>query len=190
MPRTRIHSDDAVLDATADVVLSRGARAATINAIAVASGAPVGSLYHRFGSREGVLRALWERAIHSFHHTYIPTEIPGPDPVVTGVGMAESVLVFANENPAEARLLMTLRPADLLDRPEELGELNAAAAAVVGEMARALDVSGERVRMALVDLPYGSVRRHLSTQRPISTGTISEVGDAARILLTAGGADG
>lgn len=189
MPRTRIHRDDVVLDATTDVVLSRGARAATIDAIASASGAPVGSLYHRFGSREGVLRAVWERAIGNFHRAYIPSEVPGPDPIATGVGMAEAVLAFATERPAEAQLLIALRPADLLDRPEELAQLNAAAAAAVAEMARALDVSGERVRMALVDLPYGSVRRHLSTQRPISAATIAEVGNAARMLLTADGAE-
>lgn len=184
MARTRIHTDDAVLDATTKVVLGGGVRAATINAIAGASGAPVGSLYHRFGSREGVLSALWERAIGRFHAHYIPAELPGPDPVATGVGIAESVPAFARQHPAEAQLLMTLRPADLLERPEDLEHLNAAAAAAVTGMAAALPVSSERVRMALVDLPYGSVRRYLSTGRPISPRQVAEVGSAARALLT------
>ncbi len=80
MARTRLHSDDVVLDAAAELALASGARSASVSAIASRSGAPVGSLYHRFGSRDGVLRAAWERAVRRFHAAYLPDEVPGAGP--------------------------------------------------------------------------------------------------------------
>ena len=186
MARTRLHSDQSVLDATAEIVVARGARSASINAIAAASGAPVGSIYHRFESRDGVLLALWERALRRFHAAYLPAEVPGPDPLATGAAMAEAVVEFARTEPRDARLLMTLRRADLLDRGEPLEDLNSDLVAAVEALAGATGRSPERVRMAVIDLPYGSVRRHLERRGAIGGGLRAEVGSAARALLAGG----
>lgn len=55
MPRAVAHDAGAILDAARGLVLEGGPRAAGVAAIAAASGAPVGSIYHRFGSRDGLL---------------------------------------------------------------------------------------------------------------------------------------
>ncbi|HKJ35020.1 MAG TPA: helix-turn-helix domain-containing protein [Solirubrobacterales bacterium] len=186
MPRARLHSDDTVLDATAGILLAEGARSASVKAIAGASGAPVGSIYHRYGSRDGVLVALWERAVRRFHASYIPAEVPGPDPVATGVAMAASVAEFAHANASDAQILMTLRPEDLLDGKESFERLNAGIVGAVRRLGDALPVDGERVRMAVVDLPYGAVRRHLAAGRSVSPALAAEVGAAAHLLLSDG----
>ena len=85
MPRIRLHTDDAVLDATAEIVLAEGSRAASMNAIAAASGAPVGSIYHRYASRDEVVVALWERAaVASMRPTCRP-RFPVPTPLLGAV---------------------------------------------------------------------------------------------------------
>jgi AcrR family transcriptional regulator len=188
MARPRLHDDDDVLDAAAAVTLELGARGASIDAIAARSGAPVGSIYHRFGSRDGVLAAAWERAVRRFQAGYLPDEVPGPDALATAAGMAEAVVGFATSDPDGARLLMTLRPEDHFDTPASMEELNVGIVTAVRSLARALGVGGERVRMAVIDLPYGTMRRRLAEGRPIDAKVRAEVGDAARALLAGDGA--
>jgi AcrR family transcriptional regulator len=53
-----------MLDAARDLLLARGSGSATIEAIADVSGASTGSIYHRFGSRDGLLTRLWIRAVY------------------------------------------------------------------------------------------------------------------------------
>ncbi|MET0995380.1 MAG: TetR family transcriptional regulator, partial [Mycobacterium sp.] len=48
MAPPRKHETDVILDATRALVLAEGPRAASVAAIATASGAPAGTLYHRF----------------------------------------------------------------------------------------------------------------------------------------------
>ena len=55
MAPPRKHETDVILDATRALVLADGPRAASVAAIATASGAPAGTLYHRFGNRDGIL---------------------------------------------------------------------------------------------------------------------------------------
>ena len=50
MAPPRKHQTDVILDATRALVLAEGPRAASVGAIAKASGAPAGTLYHRFGT--------------------------------------------------------------------------------------------------------------------------------------------
>ena len=64
MAPPRKHETDVILDAARDLVLRGGPRAAGVAAIAEASGAPVGTLYHRFGNRDGILSAIWLRIVY------------------------------------------------------------------------------------------------------------------------------
>lgn len=63
----RKHASDAILDAARSLLLDGGPRAATIAAIAGASGAPPGTLNHRFGNRAAIMSATWLRAVERFH---------------------------------------------------------------------------------------------------------------------------
>ena len=114
MAPPRKHETDVILDAARALVLDGGPRAASVAAIAKASGAPAGTLYHRFGNRDGILTAAWLRALRP---------LPG-----AGAGRPTAIrrwrppsrwpwppIGFARDLPEDARLLLTIRPGDLLD---------------------------------------------------------------------------
>jgi AcrR family transcriptional regulator len=165
----RKHETDAILDAARGLVLAEGPRAASVAAIAQASGAPVGTLYHRFGNRDGVVTAVWLRALERFQARAMAAS--GSDPVEVAVQMAMAALDFAQDCNEDARLLLAIRPGDLRDAepaPEfaaTLAAMNAPLADRVSELARQLYGHGDArsvdaVTRAVVDLPYAVVRRH------------------------------
>src|SRR6266496_2327682 len=55
-------SQDRILDAAERLVAERGYTAASISLISKASGLPASSIYWHFGSKEGLLAAVVERA--------------------------------------------------------------------------------------------------------------------------------
>ena len=113
MAPPRKHQTDVILDATRALVLTEGPRAASVGAIAKASGAPAGTLYHRFGNRNGILTAAWLRALERFQARALAATA---DSVLeSAVAMAITAVGFMRELPDDARLLLTLRPSDLLD---------------------------------------------------------------------------
>ena len=198
MAPPRKHSTDAILDAACALVLADGPRAASVAAIAQASGAPVGTLYHRFGSRDGVLAAAWFRALERFQAGALAADAAHPDdPLEAGVAMARAAIAFAAACPDDARLLLAVRQRDLLDdAPDELrarlDALNAPLRAAVARIARALHGRAdaravERVTRAVVDVPTAAVRRHLRGDgRALPRWLAGDVAEAARTLLASG----
>lgn len=191
MAPPRKHATDAILDATRSLVLAEGPRAASVAAIAEASGAPAGTLYHRFGSRNGVLAAAWLRALERFQTRAMAAD--GDTPLTSAVAMAASVVTFARELPQDAQLLLTLRPSDLLDGEpdiafkETLASMNGPLRARLAGLARQLygkadSRSVEAVTRAVVDLPYGVVRRHAFDNR-MPRWLERDVATAARAVL-------
>lgn len=71
MPRPELHATDDILDAARDLIIEHGLRAATVAAIASESGAPVGSIYHRFGSIDQLLAEIWLRAARRSQELFI-----------------------------------------------------------------------------------------------------------------------
>lgn len=189
----RKHDTDTILDAARTLVLRSGPRAAGVAAIARESGAPVGTLYHRFGSRDAILAAAWLRALGRFQVRALEAAGQSDDPVARGAAMAAAVISFARDMPEDAGLLLSVRRDDLLDAgpgPEfrvRLDEINAPLEAELGRIARELrgraDARGlDAVMRAVVDLPYASIRRYGGAERlPGWLG--ADVRDAARALL-------
>lgn len=70
---------DQILDAAERLFGARGYADVTISQICEASGLPVGSVYHHFGSKSGVLRAVLERGTTEFFEA-VPTvdDLTGP----------------------------------------------------------------------------------------------------------------
>jgi AcrR family transcriptional regulator len=60
-------SREAVLDAAERVMAERGYEAATVASLVEEAGIPASSIYHYFGSKEGVLLAVMERGAERFH---------------------------------------------------------------------------------------------------------------------------
>ena len=71
-------SREAVLDAAERVMAERGFEAATVASLVEEAGVPASSIYHYFGSKEGVLLAVMERGAERFHEALPePTERRG-----------------------------------------------------------------------------------------------------------------
>ncbi len=121
MAPPRKHDTDTILDAARTLVLRSGPRAAGVAAIARESGAPVGTLYHRFGSRDAILAAAWLRALERFQARALAAAAEASDPgdsgdaVATGAAMAAAVVGFSRDMPEDAGLLLSIRRDDLLD---------------------------------------------------------------------------
>ena len=169
--RPRIHQPDAVLDHARRVVLEKGVRAATVEAIASASGAPMGSLYHYFGSRDELLARLWVRAVRRSQAAFCAAA-EHEDPKRAAVAAALSIYDFCAREQDDARLLVSMRREDLIraelsaDLMQELKDLNRPVQQALERLSRRLygrarseDV--DRVLLATFDLPYGTARPYV-----------------------------
>jgi AcrR family transcriptional regulator len=187
----RKHETDVILDAARALVLDGGPRAASVAAIAKASGAPAGTLYHRFGNRDGILTAAWLRALERFQARALAAD--GETPAATAVAMAVTAVGFARALPDDARLLLTIRPGDLLDDEPDaafqqtLAAMNAPLTRRITVLARELygnsrPRSVDAVARAVADLPYAVVRRH-ARDDPMPTWLEKDVAASARAVL-------
>src|ERR1700758_4435125 len=191
MAPPRKHETNVILDAARALVLDGGPRAASVAAIAQASGAPAGTLYHRFGNRDGILTAAWLRALERFQTRAMAAN--SETALETAVAMAVAGIGFARELPDDARLLLTIRPGDLLDgQPdaafqETLAAMNAPLNERIGALAGQLYGRRDRrcvdaVMRAVGDLPYAAIRRHAHDE-PMPRWLEADVAASARAVL-------
>jgi AcrR family transcriptional regulator len=182
-----------MLDAARDLLLADGSRAATVEAIASASGAPIGTIYHRFGSRDELITRLWMRAVYRSQASFVAA-IEEPDPREAAIGAAVSLIDFCSEHPADARLLASFGREELIvATPEgaladELRELNRPVERAISDLARRL--YGKRTRAALdrtllavFDLPYGATRRRLVSGRRLPRNLRAELREAVSAVI-------
>ncbi len=195
MAPPRKHQTDVILDAARALVLDGGPRAASVAAIAKASGAPPGTLYHRFGNRNGIVTAAWLRALERFQAKAMAAhaDTAMESALDTATAMAVAAISFARDLPEDARLLLTIQPGDLLDgEPDaafrkKLAAMNAPLTERMGELARRLYGSGDgrcvdAVARAVADLPYAVVRRHAHDE-PMPSWLEADVAASARAVL-------
>jgi AcrR family transcriptional regulator len=166
--RPTLHTEQAILDAARGVVLKRGTRATTVAAIAHESGAPIGSIYHRFSSVDELLARLWIRAARRAQNALLAA-LAGRDDVEALVEGALAVYDFCLHEPEDALVLGSfgLNDFDQREFPVEvqrdLATVNDPIAPIYAELAsRFGDSDGfDTVHFILVDLPFGVARRHL-----------------------------
>lgn len=194
MPRPSLHSPESILDAARDLLLESGARALTVDAISAASGAPVGSIYHRFGSLEGLLAEMWIAAVRRFQASFLAALDGMRSPPDAAVDAALSMFDFARDASADARLLAALRREDLFAATEsaalrrELEELNRPVEEQLAALSRRLfgnagPTALQRTTFAVVDIPHGAVRRHLLAGSPPPRALRSWIETAVRAAL-------
>jgi len=171
MGRPRLHDDDRVLDAARDLVLERGGPGTTTAALTERSGVPTGSLYHRFRSRDGLLAALWLRTVRRFQEGLLAAARHAAPGLPRALAAAGWTVTFASAHPADARLLLSVRREELVGPAaalrEDLAGLNDGVVALLRRLAAELAPGAAReaaevVAVAVVDLPYAVVRRHLT----------------------------
>lgn len=170
MPRPPKFSSDQILDAAATLLAEVGPAALSVAAVARALGAPSGSIYHRFGSRDVLVATLWLRSVERFHAAITPT-LDEADPAAAVRRFALAVVEWSRTKPVDARMLLVHRSSDLLHDgwPPDLVERNRAQRARVAAMLRELErrlgatdvESRRRVAFAAVDVPYAAVRSSL-----------------------------
>ena len=163
----------------------------TISAVVAASGAPAGSIYHRFASREDLLAAAWLDATGAFQAGFLGSLVADPDTAAAGV------VRWAREHPVPARLLVLRLPRDL-GAPAWTEARRAVALRLSAELesglaefcrARLGDPGGEarrRAAFALLDLPHAALRRYLAAGVPPPPAVDDYVTIASRAILTAG----
>ncbi len=192
--RPQVHSTEAILDAARDKLLDEGARGLTVDAIAAASGAPVGSIYHRFGSLEGLLAQMWLAAVRRHQSALLAALDSVPDSTEAAVRGALSMYDFAGEHPADAQLLAVMRKEDLFETGgadaarDALEDLNADVGRRLAELSARLfgnagPVALERTAFVVLDVPHGAVRRHLEAGSPLPGPLRAWIESAARAVL-------
>ena len=182
-----------MLDAARDLMLRDGARAATVEAIAEVSGAPIGSIYHRFGSREALVTRLWIRAVHRSQASFVAA-MEQSDAKEAAVAAALSIFDFCREHPADARLLASFGREELIGitpagpLADELEEINRPVKTAVVALSKRL--YGKRSRpaldrtlLAVFDLPYGATRRHLLSGHKLQPRLRQDLEAAVRAVL-------
>ncbi|MFD1930557.1 TetR/AcrR family transcriptional regulator [Nonomuraea mangrovi] len=179
---------DQILDAAAALAAEGGHEAVTVTAIAARLGAPSGSIYHRYASRDLLLAHLWIRAVRRFQEGFL-SAARVPDLAEAVRASAAHVVRWSAEHQDEARLLLAHNVAELRERwPDELGEeldrLNVDATAALRELAGRLpgDDALERVTFALVDVPVAAVRRHVLAGRTVPDSAV-RLAEAAALAI-------
>jgi AcrR family transcriptional regulator len=168
-----------ILDVTAQIVAEGGPGQATVAAIAERLGAPSGSIYHRFDSRDLLLARLWIRTVRRAQDGFIAA-LGIEDVEAAARAAALHIPRWSRQHLTEASVLLLYRREDLADRwPDELGEevatLNDGMRAAVKDFTRRLFGRAtsrhlQAVAFALVDVPYAASRRYLLEGRaPPST---------------------
>jgi AcrR family transcriptional regulator len=194
--RRELHSADSILDAARELVLARGARATTLDRLVAFSGVPKGSIYHRFGTLDEVLAALWLRAARRSQAAFLAA-LAAEDPTEAAVAAALSLVDFSLAAPRDAALLAALRLEDLVVSVTDAG-LRAELESINAPLGRELialtkRLTGgtdrdavERTTCMVIDLPLGALRRHLLAGSPPPPRLRHLVETAVRAALRAG----
>jgi AcrR family transcriptional regulator len=171
----QVFSTEAILDAAREVIVTRGARGATVEAIARQAGVPVGSIYHRFSSIDELLARVWLRAVGRSQRCSLEVPVAAKRPLRSAQAVALAMYDHCISEPLDALLLDALSHAELLaitdgELYEELASVNAEIEKMIARLARALFGRADRaardlVVLALVDLPHGFAHRQLSSGR-------------------------
>ncbi|MEH3155979.1 MAG: helix-turn-helix domain containing protein [Gordonia paraffinivorans] len=187
MARPQKFTVEEIVDGARDVALERW-REATVADVAARVGAPVGSIYHRFPSRDALFGAAWARAIRRFHAGLIEVGRRG-DAQEALLAQARHIPRFCRGEPAEAKAMSLYRLTDLLDLVPaadraELSTINDEIDALSRDLTarrfgRVTDRRLTLVRIATRQGPYGLVR-------PLVGQTIPQEYDAVCAASAAG----
>jgi len=113
MSRTPKYSREKIIDAAQAAVFEHGLDV-TLLQIARRIGAPTGSIYHRFSSREELMVTLWVRAIKRWHNRLYEIMEAGLEPNETLIDMAAETARYCRAYPDEARAMTLYRHTNLL----------------------------------------------------------------------------
>lgn len=186
-------TQDTIVDAAMKLAAEHGTANITMQAIAAELGAPSGSLYHRYPSRDHLLADLWLRAVADFQAALFVRLDQCDDPLESACAAASYFVRWCRENPIVARVLLLFSvtdlkhgdwPTDIKARAERANnELIARMAALERQLGATTSEQRRRIRMCIFDLPYGVVRARLGDTRPLRPLDEKLVDEAVRRVL-------
>src|SRR5512137_519029 len=117
MGRIAHFNHEQFVDAALKIAAGQGPAAVTMAAVAGEIGAPVGSVYHRFLSRDTLLAEVWLKVVSSFQEEFLML-------LKNGNGLEAALFTpgWVRSHPEEARILLLYRQEELSGGawPEEL----------------------------------------------------------------------
>jgi AcrR family transcriptional regulator len=166
MGRKAYFTNEEFIDSAIQIIAGEGLSALTIAGLSTRMTAPIGSVYHRFPSRDALIAELWLNIIESFQNEWL--KILQTD----GLGATLFCLEWVRIHPNEARVMLLYRiddlttnewPKDLQKRALRLArELREGIASFTkkqfGSVAKEYI---DRTLFAIYDAPMGILRRYL-----------------------------
>jgi AcrR family transcriptional regulator len=111
--RPKIDRRRAILDAALDLFTAKGLNGTSVEDIRAKTGASIGSIYHHFGSKEGVGRALYAEAIESYQRELSALLLEKPTAEDGIKAMVRHFLSWSAEHPKLAQLMLAAEHAEL-----------------------------------------------------------------------------
>jgi len=159
------------------LVADRGPQAVTVAAVAREAGAPTGSIYHRYRSREQLLAELWMDVVEGFQSGFV-ARLGAASDLEGAVEAARFMVAWTRAHTLEARLLLLHRRQDFVagEWPAELAVRAAALEPQLGAALRtfAVRVVGRadtdtmaRLRYALLDAPFGAIKPYVQGRKRV-----------------------
>lgn len=182
MGRKSLIDDRQVYAALGRTLAERGQ--ATLADVQAATGVSTGSLYHRYGSREGMMAEAWLTTVSLFQERFLAALLRGS--AASGVEAALETPRFCRADPDLSLVLVCCRPSEFLsgDIPSEVKSrvrtANTQASRAIEAFAKRIDRPLLACRLALIAFPLGAVRLFLP-QRQIPM----EVDDHIRLAVEA-----
>jgi AcrR family transcriptional regulator len=175
MGRKAIFERGEMRGAALRLVADRGPQAVTVADLARETGAPTGSIYHRYRSREHLLAELWMDVVEAFQAGFVARLAVAKD-LEGAIDAARFMVSWTDEHPLETRLLLLHRRQDFVagEWPEALAGRAAALEPQLGSALRAYSLRAfgradadttARLRYALLDAPFGAIKPYVQARK-------------------------
>jgi len=201
MGRPPRHAEATILESAKRLSAEVGPQKLTIAAVARGAGAPVGSIYHRYASRDEILAAVWLDLVEAFQAPFL-AELEGDDPIAAGLAAVRYSCRWVRRHLRDSRLMLLHRREDFAAERWPLSyrrRADALAAQAVerlrGYALRLLGRGGPTelriVRFVLVDLPMAALKRDVelgvSPSKHVEALLLETCSDALRRAQRRGG---
>lgn len=163
MGRTSTFNDQSIYTAIGEQLV--GNATVTLQDVVSRTNVSVGSLYHRFGSREEMLASAWLDAAKTFQARFITELTSGA--FDAGENAAMATPRFCRAEPARASILICCRREELISKeiPAEIKAqietANCSVSEKLSEFAKAYGYTAEACQLGLIAFPLGAVRHYL-----------------------------